>query len=316
MPSPAQEATTNRLAGLAAATGAMIGWGLGPVLVKFIDLPGITLTFHRLWIGGLVGVALMFAKGQRLTVEKLRLAAPGGIAFGLDIAFFFAAVKHTTVADATVISALQPVLVFIVVGRLFGEHVSLGDLAWTGVAIVGVAVVVFGPGHVAGRGLGGDALAVGALLAWTWYFIASKRARERLTAFEYQAALGIVAFLVVVPIALASGESLAVPNASTWGWVLVMVALPGSGHFLMNWAHAYVPLTVTSLLTLTTPVIAAVGAALILGEPLLLMQGIGIAIVIAGLAVVVRRRASAGRAAAAAAAAAPAGPVDLEPRIA
>jgi drug/metabolite transporter (DMT)-like permease len=290
-----EETTTTRLAALAAAGGAMVGWGLGPVMVKFIRLPGLTLTFHRLWIGALVGVVLMLVKGERLNLHKLAVAGPGGIAFALDIAFFFVAVKHTTVADATVISALQPVLVFIVVGRLFGERITMGDLAWTLVAIGGVAVVVFGPAHVAGRGFGGDALAIGALLAWTWYFIASKRAREQLSAFEYQAALGIVAFLVIVPIVLVNGESLAVPDTATWAWVVFMVALPGSGHLLMNWAHAYVPLTVTSLLTLTTPVIAAVGAAVFLGEPLLLIQALGIAIVIGGLAVVVRRRAVASR---------------------
>src|SRR2546423_1724103 len=163
----------------------------------------------------------------------------------------------------------------------------MAGLAWTAVAVLGVAIVVFGPGHVVGRGFGGDALAVGALVAWTWYFVASKRARQRLTAFEYQAALGIVAFLVVTPIVLVGGDSLAVPDAATWGWVLFMVALPGSGHLLMNWAHAYVPLTVTSLLTLTTPIIAALGAAVVVGEPLLLVQAVGMAVVIVGLAVVV-----------------------------
>ena len=94
----------------------------------------------------------------------------------------------------------------------------------------------------------------------------------------------------IAPMPLLNGDSLAVSSASTWGWILFMVALPGSGHFLMNWAHEYVPLTVTSLLTLSTPVIAAVGAALVLHEPLLLMQAVGMAVVLIGLGVVVRRR--------------------------
>ncbi|MDQ1397851.1 MAG: hypothetical protein QOG64_3110 [Acidimicrobiaceae bacterium] len=290
-----EDRTVPRFGALAAALGAMIGWGLGPVFVKFIRLPGLVLSFHRMWIGGLVGIVLLTARGQRLSLRKVWLATPGGIAFALDIATFFVAVKHTTVADATVISALQPVLVFIVVGRLFGEKVTLGDIAWTGVAIVGVAIVVFGPGDTAGRSLGGDLLAVGALVAWSWYFVASKRARQTLTALEYQAGLGIVAFIVIAPIVLASGDPLGVPDAATWGWIVVMVGLPGSGHLLMNWAHEYVPLTLTSMLTLTTPVIAALGAALVVHEPLLLVQAVGMGVVLIGLAAVVRRRSRAAR---------------------
>jgi drug/metabolite transporter (DMT)-like permease len=285
----------HRFGGLAAAVGAMVGWGLGPVFVKYIELPGLVLSFHRLWIGALVGLAILTARGERLSLSKIWIATPGGVAFALDIALFFVAVKHTTVANATVISALQPVLVFIVVGRLFGERVTIGDLAWTAVAIAGVAIVVFGAGDVAGGSVTGDVLAVGALLAWTWYFVASKRARQRLTALEYQAALGVVAFVVIAPMPLLNGDSLAVSNASTWGWILFMVALPGSGHYLMNWAHEYVPLTVTSLLTLTTPVIAAIGAALVLDEPLLLVQALGMALVLVSLGIVVRRRGRATR---------------------
>ena len=56
-------------------------------------------------------------------------------------------------------------------------------------------------------------------------------------------------------------------------------------------------LTVTSLLTLTTPVIATVGAFVVLDEPLLLVQAIGMAVVLVGLAVVVRRRSRSTRAA-------------------
>src|SRR4051812_32197871 len=182
-----RSAAPPRFGGVAAAFGAIVGWGIGPVFVKYIHMPGLALSFHRLWIGMFVGIAILLARGQRLSLAKLWIALPGGIAFGLDIAFFFVAVKHTTVADATVIGALQPVLVFVVVGRLFGERVTVGDLLWTAIAILGIAIVVLGPGDTAHRGLSGDLLAVGALLAWTWYFIASKRAREKLTAFEYQA---------------------------------------------------------------------------------------------------------------------------------
>ena len=46
-------------------------------------------------------------------------------------------------------------------------------------------------GDVPGRDLTGDLLAAAALFAWTWYFVAVKRARQNFGALEYQAALAL-----------------------------------------------------------------------------------------------------------------------------
>jgi drug/metabolite transporter (DMT)-like permease len=264
-------------------------WGVGGALAKIVPLPGLVLGFHRLWLGAVVMTGLLLVTGGRLSPHHLRLALPGGLAFGLNIAFFFVAVKVTTVANATVISALQPALVLVVVNRLFGERVSATDVAWTLVAIAGVGVVVFGSAGVPEASLRGDALAVLALLAWTWYFVASKRARARLDTLEYQAAISVVGAVVLGPLALLSGQGLAVDDGSVWLGVLALVAVPGAGHLLMNWAHAYAPLVLTSLLTLGMPVISTVVAALALAEPVAALQVAGMAVVIGALAVVVHR---------------------------
>src|SRR3954454_14252204 len=213
--------------GLVAATAAVVSWGIGPVVVKDTDLHGLAVAFYRLNLGALLSVVILYGTGRRLSWRLLVAAIPGGLAFGMDILLFFSAVKLTTVADATVISALQPALVLLVVGRLFGETVHRFDVAWTGVAIGGVAVVVFASGSVAGRSLAGDLLATLALGAWAWYFVAVKQARRHFAALEYQTALALVAAVIVSPVALMSRQSLHVPNTHTWvllGITIVMGA--------------------------------------------------------------------------------------------
>jgi drug/metabolite transporter (DMT)-like permease len=273
--------------GTVAAVAAVTSWGIGPVVVKDTDLGGLAVAFYRLSIGALLSVVILFATGRRLRWRTMVAAVPGGAAFGLDILLFFTAVKWTTVADATVISALQPALVLLVVGRLFGERVRTVDVAWTGVAIVGVGVVVFASGSIEGRSLKGDILATLALGAWAWYFVAVKQARRHVAALEYQTALSIVAALLVCPIALASRQSLRVPDNRTWVLLAITIVLGGAGHFIMNWAHAYTPLMLASLLTLASPVVSVAAAAVILGEPVLLGHVVGIAIVVASLGIVV-----------------------------
>jgi drug/metabolite transporter (DMT)-like permease len=87
---------------------------------------------------------------------------------------------------------------------------------------------------------------------------------------------------------LLSGDSIAVPTTADWVYIVIVAVVNGAlGHFLMNWAHAHVPIVVTSLLTLGIPVFATATAAIFIDEPVTLLQVFGMGVVIGALAVVV-----------------------------
>lgn len=291
-PVDAAEAGSKARLGVASAVTAVLVWGSSSVLIKEVpDLNGVAIAAYRLWIGAVLVTALFVATGGRITPRLLRLSFWGGIAFGADIVLFFTALQHTTVANATVIGALQPLLLLALAGPMFGERATWTDAAWGSVAIVGAGVVVLG--GEAGSGLSdGDVLAVGALLAWTAYFVASKAARAQLTSFEYLTGLSIVAAIVVIPAPALLGEPLGRPSGEAWALIaLIAVVNGGLGHFLMNWSHAHVPLVVTSLLTLAVPVVSSAVAVPVLDETLVALQVAGMVVVIGSLAVVAVRSA-------------------------
>jgi len=88
---------------LAAATGVIL-WGcLVPLAKAADDVNGIVLGFHRLWIGSLAVLGVFYGTGGRLSKAGLRTSFWGGLLFGLDIIFFFSALKLTTVANATIV---------------------------------------------------------------------------------------------------------------------------------------------------------------------------------------------------------------------
>ena len=279
----------DRTLGLLAAASAVIVWGSSSVLVKDIDgVSGLVIGFHRMWIGCVLTSAAFLISGGRFSWRLLRLSLAGGIAFALDIVLFFSALQQTSVANATIIGAMQPVLILAIAGRLFGERPHLRDAFWAAVAIAGAVIVVAGGSAGGGESLRGDLLAVAALVAWTWYFIASKQARVQLGSFEYLTGLSVVAVVVVTPVVLLSGDSIAVPTVTDWVYIVIVAVVNGAlGHFLMNWAHAHVPIVVTSLMTLGIPVFATATAAIFIDEPVTLLQVAGMAVVISALAVVV-----------------------------
>ena len=277
-------------AGLAASIAAVTAWGLGNTIIAAVDMSGIALSFYRLLCGALLYVAVLYARGGRLGRRSFRLGGPGGIAFGLNVATFFAALQLTSVANATTISALQPLAIMAFAAVVFGERIRARHVACAVVATVGVAMVAFGTSRGATGSITGDVMAVLALIAWAWYFIASKKARVQLDTLEYMTVINIVAFVVVAPIALVTGELFTASgrlDASTALLILAIVLVPGSGHILINWAHNHTTLVTSALITLALPVVATASAAVFLDQRVAAIQVVGIVTVVVALAAVI-----------------------------
>ena len=131
-------------AGLVGSTFAVLCWAAGNVMVVEAPMPGLQIAFWRILLGAVVFSALVYLSGRRLTGEMLRTVAPTGIVLSLEIAVFFVALRNTTVANAAVISNLTPLVLLAVAARSFNERVTGLLVTVTGVALAGVALVVFG----------------------------------------------------------------------------------------------------------------------------------------------------------------------------
>ena len=273
--------------GLSAAVLAVSLWGGGNVLVAAVPIDGLSLAFLRLWLAFAVYAGVMVARGVRLRREQFRTVLMGGMFFGADLITFYLALQYTSVAIAVTVSALQPVGVLAAAAMFFGERVTRTHLALGTVAIVGVVMVVLGAGNDGTATLTGNLLAVGALVCWAGYFIGSKSARRHVDNNAYLVWINLIGGVMLTPVIAIVG--LDVDRAISWsglGWVALIVAVPGSGHVIMNWAHRHTTLTSTSLLTLAMPVLSTGLAAIFLDQEVVAVQVIGIAITLAALAAV------------------------------
>ncbi len=285
----AGEVAAREQLGLVAVAIAVTTWGFGNVLVKLTSFDGIVLSLYRLWAGFLVTLVVMRMARLRLPLKALRQSLLGGLFFGVNIVMFFSALKLTSVADATLISALQPAIVFVVAWPLFGERATVQELVWTSVALAGVAVVVLASAGTPDWSPLGDLLAFGAVLTFTGYFLVSKRVRASIGPVEYVAAVQLSAAIVVTPIALATRQHLAVGNLLDWMWLMIIVCASGiGGHLLVNWAHRYVDVTVSSVMMLAVPVVGAIAAWVVLDESLGALQLLGGAVTLGALAAIAR----------------------------
>ena len=284
------ERTADELAGRGAAAIvlAVVVWGFGPILIKKTDLPNLVLAFWRLWLGFGVLAIVHAANGGRIRVAVLRRSAVGGIFFGANVALFTAAVQRTSVAEVTLVSSFQPVLVLLVAGPLFGERPGRREISLIVASLIGVAIFEAGAMRGPVWSLSGYLFAIGALLTFTGYYLASKRAREHLDAVEYMASALLVSALVVTPVVLVSGQPLGDVHGTTWVWLALFVLFPGAlGHVLVNWAHRFVDVTISSVIVVGLPVVAALLAWVLLDEtlgPLELVGGLAVIVCVAAIA--------------------------------
>ena len=65
----------------------VVGWGIGPLLVRGMSISGVSVSFYRLWMA--VPVMWLVARlfGETLTRRTLRLCVVPGILFAFSMMF-------------------------------------------------------------------------------------------------------------------------------------------------------------------------------------------------------------------------------------
>jgi drug/metabolite transporter (DMT)-like permease len=276
---------------LLAAVVAVFAWGFGPLFVREIDASASAIVLWRILLALPIAIGVAYATGGAITWALLRRSAMTGVCFAISVIAGFTSFQQTSIANATLIPALQPALILLLATRMFGERRSRSEVLWAIVAFAGVTAVVLGADS-ANASLYGDVLAVVNLAVFTAYFLLAKQARSgHVHSWSFLASVFVVTAVVVVPWSVAVSGGVEVLHGTDWLFVLALVLLPGMvGHGFMTWAHHYVDVSVTSMLTLANPVVSIVGAWILYSEVLSPVQLVGAVVVLVALGFIVRHQ--------------------------
>jgi drug/metabolite transporter (DMT)-like permease len=213
-----------------------------------------------------------------------------GFCFAGDLFFWHWSIRLTSVATATLLANLAPIFVTIGAAILFGERVTRGFAAALAGAILGSAILA-GERLSLGRDLAGDAL--GLVTSWFYagYFLVLSRVRAHASAAITACWTAAISSLLLLPLALLSGESMLPPTLKGWA-VLFGLALVSqvAGQTLIVWALKHLPASYSSVSLLLQPVVAATLAWSLLDERSSWQQAIGGAVIL--VSIVAARRAS------------------------
>lgn len=262
--------------------------GFAPILARLTDTGPAAGAFWRLLFAAPLLAALAFRPGAGRSGESAapnRWAVAAGVFFALDLGFWHYGLRLTSVANATVLTNLTPVVVTVAAWLLFRERPRRLFLAALALAIGGAVVMALAEGS-GGRGTNpplGDALSTLTALWYGGYFLMVRRAREHHSASGLMFWSGVVGAPLLLLVAVVLGEDLRPDTAAGWaacaGLGLVHVAGQGS----IAWSLGRLPTALASVTVLVQPVVAALVGWLAFSERITPVQALGAAVLLAGV---------------------------------
>ncbi len=243
----------------------------------------------RLAIASVPIVAFAFARGayaryDGATERRLLFAA---VALAAHFGLWLASLQFASVAVSTLLVCTTPIFAeawTVARTRTWRPFAAGGIVA----ALIGVAIVAGVPSR-ADTPLG-IALALGGAIAFATYLLLVRASDARYTTLAVVGRTYPVAALVLAGAALLAHDRVP-PLAAhvAWGGILAMAL--GSqlfGHVALNAAVRTLSATLVGMTILLEPVIAAIAAALVFGERLAPLTGLGALVILAGIGLAVR----------------------------
>lgn len=279
--------------GLLLLTTAM--WGMNMAVIKLL-----TGHFDALWLSALrmasaclpLAVLLWRTRPVDWRLERGELSALllcGVLMVYLNQWLLTAGLRLSSATNASLITALNPLVAGVFALWLLGEHLSGRRLVGVALGLAGVALVILKrPAAELVRGGMGDLLVLGAVFTFTLAAVLVQRLGRRLDALRISLfihAVGAVCLLShATALALFDDTPARLPADGIWWAVAVLSGAlsTGLGNLMWNVAIGRVGMSRAAVWLYWVPVFGLAAAALFLEEPLSLWHLLGLALILGG----------------------------------
>lgn len=261
---------------------SMIIFGTIGVFVRYIDLSSSEIALLRGLLGSLFLMAVMFMMKKKLSWALVKANAfvllLSSIALGGNWIFFFQACKYTTISNAVLSYYFAPVIVLILSPLVLKEKLSAKKMVCIGIAMVGMLLIV-GNSGVSTSGFG-DLLGIGfGLMAAIFYasLMLLNKFIKNMDGLEITIIQLGTSTLLLLPYVFFT-EGLGILEASTISipFILIIgIVHTGIGFLLFFSGMQNIKGQSMAALSYADPITSLVISAVILLEPMTIIQMIG-----------------------------------------
>lgn len=262
---------------------------LSPIWVRVSEVGPTASALWRVFLA----VPLLWILFFSLKTRERKIISPqwgymlaAGFAFAGDLAFWHWSIRFTSVANSTLLANLASIFVTLAAWVLWKQRPSAMFVAGLAAALAGVGLLVRASLGFSPTALLGDGLGVVTAMFYAWYLLSVKGLRDRGAAtLQLMAVTTTLTAIILLPVALASGEALLPATATGWLTLFGLAWIShAAGQGLIAYALAHLPAGFSSVGLLFQPVMAALFAWVLLGESLSVLQVVGGLVVLAGIA--------------------------------
>lgn len=189
-------------------------WGAAPAVIKFTlaDFPPLIFLTYRFFISSIIAVSYLALTGQKLPKKPAqwsRIIWHSILGFTIALGLLFYGFDKTTALAGNILTALGPMVTVVLAAVFLRERVTKSERTGILIALAGTLFIVFSPflnggiGNMLGA-LEGNALIIAALFAdATAVILAKLSERSKVGAVVLAQLSFIIAFLTILPVALA-----------------------------------------------------------------------------------------------------------------
>ncbi len=240
----------------------------GPIIAK-ATMPIPTMIFWRNLIGALVMMPFAIARREWRTEAQqssIRWSILAGALLATHFVCFFWAMKLTSVATGTALTATQPIFAAIFI-KLAGGHIPKKSIGGMVIAFISVVVITGIDFNVSIQAFQGDLLAVIGGAVGAAYMIIGANVQKVISTSTFTTVCYATCALMIFPVVLFTKSNLT--GFSTTEWILLAGLIIGAqflGHTLFNFTLKRVSPAVVSLVVFFEVPVSALLAYLWLGQ--------------------------------------------------
>lgn len=268
---------------------AMVIFGTIGIFRKYIPLDSSLIALVRGGVGTLfllLVVALSRKKLNRAAIRKnLPLLMLSGAAIGVNWILLFESYRYTTVATATLCYYMAPIFVMLLSPLILRQQLTRRKALCVAVALIGM-VLVSGVLESSGGGFTGILLGLGAAAFYASVILMNQFIRD-IPAYDKTILQLGSATVVLLPYVLltVNFSAQAVTPMAVVMLLVVGVLHTGVAYWLYFGSMKDLSAQTIALLSYLDPVVAILLSALLLGEPMTLLTGVGAVLVLGATAV-------------------------------
>lgn len=285
---------TPKVKGYICGVAAAICYGTNPLGALPLAKLGVdvnTIVFWRYALAALLLLPVLLYRGVSLRVSRRQLAVVGslGILFGLSSLTLYESFNYMDAGIACTILFVYPIMVAVIMGGLFHEHIGTPTMLSICLALCGIFLLndPFGSGaSLSGTGI---ILVLVSSLTYAIYMVAVNRAHLGMGTLLLTFYVLCFCAITAACGAFAGGYLPRVDlTAEIWGWELMLAILPTFlSILLINVSLVEIGSTPTAILGALEPLTAVVIGITIFGEAFTFSLASGIVVVLCAVILVI-----------------------------